>query len=56
MFVAFITAATFLIFFLFKYNYTKCLWAYMGFSGLLIFGVLGAAIGPPLCAAVDCSA
>lgn len=45
MFVAFITAATFLIFFLFKYNYTKCLWAYMGFSGLLIFGVLGAAIG-----------
>ena len=37
MFVAFITAATFLIFFLFKYNYTKCLWAYMGFSGLLIF-------------------
>ena len=45
MFVAFITAATFLIFFLFKYNYTRCLWAYMGFSGLLIFGVLGAAIG-----------
>ena len=45
MFVAFITAATFLIFFLFKYNYTKCLWAYMGFSGLLIFGVLGAAVG-----------
>ena len=45
MFVAFITAATFLIFFLFKYNYTRCLWAYMGFSGLLIFGVLGAAVG-----------
>ena len=45
VFVAFITAATFLIFFLFKYNYTRCLWAYMGFSGLLIFGVLGAAIG-----------
>ena len=45
VFVAFITCATFGIFFLFKHNCTKVIWAYMGFSGLLIFGMLGAIVG-----------
>lgn len=45
VFVAFITCATFGIFFLFKHNCTKLIWGYLGFSGLLIFGVLGAVIG-----------
>jgi hypothetical protein len=43
VFVAFITFATFVIFFLFKYNCTRVIWGYMGFSGLLIFGILGEA-------------
>ena len=41
MFVGFITAMTFALFLLFKYRMGKVIWAYMGFSGLLIFGVLG---------------
>ena len=45
VFVAFITCATFGIFFLFKHNCTKVIWAYMGFSGLLIFGMLGSIVG-----------
>ena len=45
VFVAFITCATFGIFFLFKYNCTRVIWGYMGFSGLLIFGVLGSMVG-----------
>ena len=45
MFVAFITCATFGIFFLFKYNCTRVIWGYMGFSGLLIFGMLGSMVG-----------
>ena len=45
IFVLFITCATFGIFFLFKHNCTRLIWGYMGFSGLLIFGVLGAVVG-----------
>jgi len=45
IFVAFITCATFGIFFLFKHNCTRLIWGYMGFSGLLIFGVLGVVVG-----------
>jgi len=41
VFVGFITAMTFALFLLFKYRMGKVIWAYMGFSGLLIFGVLG---------------
>jgi hypothetical protein len=41
VFIAFITAATFALFLLFKYRLAKVIWAYMGFSGLLIFGLLG---------------
>jgi presenilin 1 len=41
VFIAFITAATFVLFLLFKYRLAKVIWAYMGFSGLLIFGLLG---------------
>ena len=53
IFVLFITCATFGIFFLFKHNCTRLIWGYMGFSGLLIFGVLGAAIGMETCQALD---
>ena len=53
IFVLFITCATFGIFFLFKHNCTRLIWGYMGFSGLLIFGVLGAAIGLDTCQALD---
>ena len=53
IFVLFITCATFGIFFLFKHNCTRLIWGYMGFSGLLIFGVLGAAIGLETCQALD---
>ena len=51
VFVAFITCATFGIYLLFKYNCTRVIWGYMGFSGLLIFGLLGSLVGsevPPI--------
>ena len=32
---------TFALFLLFKYRLGKVIWAYMGFSGFLIFGILG---------------
>lgn len=41
VFIAFVTAATFALFVLFKYRLSKVIWAYMGLSGLLIFGALG---------------
>ena len=53
VFVLFITCATFGIFFLFKHNCTRLIWGYMGMSGLLIFGVLGAVIGMETCQALD---
>lgn len=53
VFVLFITCATFGIFFLFKHNCTRLIWGYMGLSGLLIFGVLGAVIGMETCQALD---
>lgn len=53
IFVLFITCATFGIFFLFKHNCTRLIWGYMGLSGLLIFGVLGAVIGMETCQALD---
>ena len=53
VFVLFITVATFGIFFLFKHNCTRLIWGYMGLSGLLIFGVLGAVIGMETCQALD---
>lgn len=53
VFVAFITCATFGIFFLFKHNCTKVIWAYMGFSGLLIFGMLGSIVGMEVLQALD---
>lgn len=53
MFVAFITCATFGIFFLFKYNCTRVIWGYMGFSGLLIFGMLGSMIGAEVLQALN---
>ena len=41
VFVGFVTAMTFALFLLFKYRLGKVIWAYMGFSGFLIFGMLG---------------
>ena len=41
VFVGFVTAMTFALFLLFKYRLGKVIWAYMGFSGFLIFGILG---------------
>lgn len=41
VFVVFITVMTFGIFLCFKYRMGTFIWAYMGFSGFLIFGVLG---------------
>lgn len=53
VFVAFITIATFAIFLLFKYNCTRVIWAYMGFSGFMIFGFLGAIVGLQVLQALD---
>lgn len=41
VFVGFIIVMTFVFFLFFKYRMGKVIWAYMGFSGLLIFGVFG---------------
>ena len=44
VFVAFITLMTFALFLCFKYRMGALIWGYMGFSGLLIFGLLGSDI------------
>jgi presenilin 1 len=45
VFALYITAATFVLFLLFKHRFSGFIWGYMGFVGFLIFGVLGGSVG-----------
>ena len=53
VFVTFVAVATTIIFCLFKHGCSKVIWAYMGVSGLVVFGGLGGALGAQVLQALD---